>query len=379
MLASRLRTTRAVAGGLALASLLCWVPGSQAAVHTGSATDAADDLSPFAGDQLPDPPTSFTNVAVKYDDAAGRVDVTYTFDQSRAPGQEIHAGVGLGTTRADGSCSAPFFTSLGWHVLAGEARGESAVEGDSTNFAGDVTGESFSFDDETAWESTVLSDWPGADKTWNFATTTTRSSASTTTARPPACGWWAPRLTPVPARTSWRATPSRLPPRRPNPSRRRSTPPATEPAPGTTVPPNTSNGSQSGAPRFTSTKARRAVKKALAHRYGKAFSAREDYERHMREEELLPLELHSRVGLRPLRVQGQGGAHQALRRAHRDPALAAQDEVDPSGAQADGRRCVARYWACASPFSVIRSGSADPGPGLSSPGSGANCGWSAAA
>ena len=96
MLASRLRTTRAVAGGLALASLLCWVPGSQAAVHTGSATDAADDLSLFAGDELPDPPTNFTNVAVKYDDAAGRVDVAYTFDQVPSAGQEIHAGVGLG-------------------------------------------------------------------------------------------------------------------------------------------------------------------------------------------------------------------------------------------------------------------------------------------
>ena len=147
MLASRLRTTRAVAGGLALASLLCWVPGSQAAVHTGSATDAADDLSLFAGDQLPDPPTSFTNVTVKYEDAAGRVDVAYTFDQVPSAGQEIHAGVGLGTTRADGSCSAPFFTSLGWHVLAGEGRGESVVEGHSTNFVGHVTGEIFSFDE----------------------------------------------------------------------------------------------------------------------------------------------------------------------------------------------------------------------------------------
>ncbi len=45
----------------------------------------------------------------------------------------------------------------------------------------------------------------------------------------------------------------------------------------TNVPPNTSSGSQPGVPRFTSTKARRALKKALAHRYGKAFSAREDY------------------------------------------------------------------------------------------------------
>lgn len=282
MLASRLRTTRAAAGGLALASLLCWVPGSQAAVHSGSATDAADDLSLFAGDQLPDPPTSFTNVTVKYEDAAGRVDVAYTFDHVPSAGQEIHAGVGLGTIRADGSCSAPFFTSLGWHVLAGQGRGESVVEGHSTNFAGHVTGESFSFDDETAWESTLSSEWPGAQKSWNFATTNddalvgkhyncatagmwmVDNSAADTGPGEDFLESNAFALTPE-------ATANPVPPLA-DPA------PATEPAPGSNVPPSTSNGSQSGFPRFTSTKARRALKKALAHRFGKAFSAREDYE-----------------------------------------------------------------------------------------------------
>ena len=43
--------------------------------------------------------------------------------RSRRSDQEIHAGVGLGTTRADGSCSAPFFISLGWHVPADEVCG----------------------------------------------------------------------------------------------------------------------------------------------------------------------------------------------------------------------------------------------------------------
>ena len=139
---------------------------------TGSATDAADDLSPRRRQALPDPPTSFTNVAVKYDDAAGRVDVAYTFDQVPSAGQEIHAGVGLGIIRVDGSCSAPFFTSLGWRVPAGQGqRGESVVEGHSADFAGHVTGDRFSFDDETAWESTSLSEWPGAQRSWNFATT----------------------------------------------------------------------------------------------------------------------------------------------------------------------------------------------------------------
>ena len=274
MLASRLGTTRAVAGGVALASLLCWVPGSQAAVHSGSATDAADDLSLFAGDQLPDPATSFTKVAVKYDDAAGRVDVTYTFDRVPGAGQEVHAGVGLGTTRADGSCSAPFFSSLGWHVLAGEGRGESAVEGVSTDFTGEVSGKSFSFDDETPWESTVLSDWPGADKTWNFATNNDALVGKHYDCA--TAGMWlmdAPDAGPGEdflESDAFPLAPEAIPPPV-------STPPATEPAPGTTVPPNTSSGSQPGAPRFTGTKARRAVKKALADRYGKAFSAREDY------------------------------------------------------------------------------------------------------
>lgn len=264
MLASRLRTTRAVAGGVALASLLCWVPGSQAAVHSGSATDAADDLSPAGANALPDPPTNFTNVAVRYDDAAGRVDVAYTFNQAPASYQEIHAGVGLGTTRPDGSCSAPFFTSLGWHVLAGEAsQSEAAVEGHSAT--SDVTGILFSGDGESTWNSTSLFEWPGA-QTLIFATTN-----DALVDRPYNCataGMW---LTDVPGHADagpgedslegpFALTPDPPPV---------NTPPAsnTESAPGTTVAPSTSSGSQPVVPRLTSTKARRAVKKALARRY----------------------------------------------------------------------------------------------------------------
>ncbi|MET0512643.1 MAG: hypothetical protein ABW135_13285 [Thermoleophilaceae bacterium] len=157
--------------GLTLAVLLCWVPGSQAAVYTGSATDPSGDLSLFGGDHLPDPPTNFTNVAVRFDDAAGRVDVSYTFNQAPASYQQIHAGVGFGTTLANGDCNAPFFSSLGWHVSTGEGRGESAVQGHSTNFTGNVTGSAWTFDDEASWDSTSFFEWSGNKRTWNFATT----------------------------------------------------------------------------------------------------------------------------------------------------------------------------------------------------------------
>ena len=273
MPASLVTTAKVGAGGLALAVLLCWAPGSQAAVFTGSATDAPDDLSPAGANALPDPPTNFTHVAVKYDDVAGRVDVAYTFDQVPASYQEIDAGVGLGKTRADGSCSAPFFSSLSWHILAGEAaHSESAVEGHSAT--GDVTGILFSVDGEATWTSTSLFEWPGA-RTWNFATTN-----DALVDRPYNCATAGMSLTdmPTPAdagpgEDSLEGNAFALTPDAPLVN----TPPATEPAPGTNVPPNASSGSQRGVPRFTSTKARRAVKRALANRYGKAFSEREDY------------------------------------------------------------------------------------------------------
>ena len=83
-----------------MAGLWC-VSASQAAVYTGSATDPAGDLSIYAGDTLPSPPVDFTSVAVRYDDVAGRVEVSYTFSVAPGPSQQLNAGVGLGSIRAE--------------------------------------------------------------------------------------------------------------------------------------------------------------------------------------------------------------------------------------------------------------------------------------
>ena len=344
MLASRLGTTRAVAGGLALASLLCWVPGSQAAVFTGSATDASNDLSPAGANALPDPPTSFTNVAVKYDDAAGRVDVAYTFDQVPASDQEIHAGVGFGTTRVDGTCSAPFFISLGWRVPADEVmRGESVVEGHSADFAGDVTGNLFTSAGETPWNSTALFEWPGAQQTWNFATTNEAlvglhyncATAGMSVTDNPTPGDAGPgedllesqafALTPDATGGQHSSSLNH------RPSFGGDWPAAqhVEGLPAGCCPIHEHQGSPSSE-EGACPSLWQGVHCARGLRGG------------MREEELFPLELRSPMGLRPVRVQGQGRAHQALRWARCDPALAAQDEVDLSGAQAHGRRCTER-------------------------------------
>ena len=131
MFAGLIRIPRLLAGGLALAALLCWVPVSQAAVFTGSATDPAGDLWLDVGDDLPSPPVDFTHVTVRYDDVAGRVDVSYTFDQAPASDQELEASVALGFVERDGSCSTPTFTSRHWHGPLGEGStgGQVAVVG----------------------------------------------------------------------------------------------------------------------------------------------------------------------------------------------------------------------------------------------------------
>ena len=155
-----------------MAGLWC-VSASQAAVYTGSATDPAGDLSIYAGDTLPSPPVDFTSVAVRYDDVAGRVEVSYTFSVAPAPSQHLNAGVGLGSIRADGSCSAPVNTSLNWHPDDGTARGEVSVEGDSTNFTGTVAGKIWdNWDVTDSWNGAAVFEWPGSPKrTFNFATT----------------------------------------------------------------------------------------------------------------------------------------------------------------------------------------------------------------
>ena len=225
-------------------------------------------------------------------------------------------------------------------------RGESVVEGHSADFAGDVTGNLFTSDRRNAvgFHGVVrVARSPAKLELRDHQRGAGRPALQLRDRghvgdRQPHAWRRRPRRGPL-----GEPAPSRLPPRRPRPC-----PPSSSARPptllrwSTGLPPNTSNGSQSGFPRFTSTKARRAVKKALAHRYGKAFSCARGLRGGMREEELFPLELRSPMGLRPVRVQGQGRAHQALRWARCDPALAAQDEVDLSGAQAHGRRCTER-------------------------------------
>ena len=154
-----------------MAGLWC-VSASQAAVYTGSATDPAGDLSIYAGDTLPSPPVDFTSVAVRYDDVAGRVEVSYTFSVAPGPSQQVNAAVGLGSIRANGTCSAPVSTSLVWYP-DGPASGEVAVQGNSTNFTGRVTGRMWNYADLAEdWDGASVFEWPGSPKrTFNFATT----------------------------------------------------------------------------------------------------------------------------------------------------------------------------------------------------------------
>ena len=84
------------------------------------------------------------------------------------------------------------------------------------------------------------------------------------------------------------------------------------------------------------------LKKALAHRYGKAFSAREDYEAECVKKSSSRWSCAVQWDYGQFVYKGKVGLNQALRWARCDPALAAQDEVDLSGAQAHGRRCAER-------------------------------------
>ena len=145
-------------------------PGAAATVFTGSAIDPANDLAPHIGDPLPDPPVDFTNVSVRYDAVAGRVDVSYRFSRAPASYQDLHAGVGLGTVQPDGSCNAPIFTDLSWRSESANAfQGEAYVEGHSTDFTGSVTG--LVFDDMGgASLGTASFEWSASRRTWDFAT-----------------------------------------------------------------------------------------------------------------------------------------------------------------------------------------------------------------
>ena len=164
-----LRMTKVGVAGLALAVLLCWVPGSQAAIYGGSATDPSGDLGLDVGDGLPSPLVDFTGVSVKYDDVSGRVDVSYTFNRTPANYQNINAGVGLGTILPNGYCSTPQLHSLGWHLLDGDSAGQAAIYADGQTSGGNVWGSVWNFGfDEATWQSTSSYNWSGS--TWTFAT-----------------------------------------------------------------------------------------------------------------------------------------------------------------------------------------------------------------
>ena len=267
-------TTKVVAGGLALASLLCWAPGSRAAVYTGSATDPSGDMTREEEGDLPDPAVDFTNVAVRYDSAVGRVDVTYTFAETPRSYHVINAGVGLGSTHPDGDCRAPFTISQDW-ASGSDSHGEAVVKGRSSNFSGVVTGSLWD-PDQVPLDGDTFSEWSG--RTWRFETTdAVLAGKQYTCARPVvwvsedgsgghtntgvgrddlATDAFALNAEPLPVGT--------LPPPSPEP---------------VSVPPTASTGSQPSTPAspFTAKKARKALTKALASRYGKTFLKRTAY------------------------------------------------------------------------------------------------------
>ena len=282
MFARLVRTPKALTGGVALAAgLLCWVPVSQAAVFAGSATDPAGDLGLDIGDALPSPPVDFTHVSVVYDDMAGRVDVSFTFNQAPASSEQLEASVALGFVEPDGSCSTPSWSSRIWHgpIEGGAPRGQAVVRGVSLGFTGSVGGWVYSPDPgdfgyvEEGWEGTALFDWPGTQQeTWNFATTHPLlvgkhyrcvRAALALFNNPGNTGWGTDYLdSDVFALQPAVVAAPPLPP-----------PPGTEPSPG--VVPSGPTGTP--APLFTRQKARRALKRALAHRYAKAFRKRKGY------------------------------------------------------------------------------------------------------
>ena len=146
-------------------------PGAAAAVFTGSATDPPNDLSPHRDlPPLPEPPVDFTNVSVRYDEAAGRVDVSYRFSRAPAAYQQVNAGVGLGTVQADGSCNAPIFTDLSWRSESANAfQGEAYVEGHSEDFTGGVT-VGFRRLGAAGLGKLQSFGWSADRRTWDFAT-----------------------------------------------------------------------------------------------------------------------------------------------------------------------------------------------------------------
>ena len=273
---------KVVAAGLAFASLLCWVPGSQAAVHTGSATDPAGDMGLEQGDNKPAAEMDFTSVAVKYDDVAGRVDVSYVFAEVPQD-QDLRAGVSLGSIQPDGGCSAPSVANLDFRP-GFDPHGEAALVGhSSSSMDDDVSGSVWTGLTpggeviEKPLDGDAFFEWPGSSQTWNFATTSPWLVGRHYTCARPAM--WVFDGPSGPGNTGagsdyiqdefFALNPDALPVSIP-------TVPSTEPL---SDPPSASTGSQPDkpAPRFTASKARKTLTKALARRYDNAFLKRTDF------------------------------------------------------------------------------------------------------
>jgi hypothetical protein len=129
------------------------------------------------GDYLPNPRVDFTNVAVRYDAAAGRVDVAFTFSAVPPASYEIRAGVGLGSIDANKNCTAPVYTSNVFHEDASLTGGGVAIVGHYDLGYPGVGGRLWSSysdpDSAIGWfdADSSIYDWQsGPNKEWNFGT-----------------------------------------------------------------------------------------------------------------------------------------------------------------------------------------------------------------
>ena len=159
-----LRITNVVVAGLTLAVLLCCVPGSQAAVYGGSATDPSGDLGLFVGDGLPSPLVDFTGVErqVRRRERPRRSELHVQPDPGRY--QTINAGVGLGTILAERRIARPrsFTASAGTCSTATPSARRPLADGQTSG--GNVWGSVWNFNsDEVTWQTTSLYNWSGSD------------------------------------------------------------------------------------------------------------------------------------------------------------------------------------------------------------------------
>jgi hypothetical protein len=155
--------------------------GTAQAAVTGSVVDPSGDMSLDNGDFLPDPRVDFTSVRVKYDAAAGRVDVAFTFSAVPPAEYGIQAGVGIGTLDASNRCTAPIFTSGRFHEDGSVTNGVAVVGQYNRGYPGNgVEGDGwdpYSNPVQYGWfdSNSSIFDWQsGPKKEWNFGTVNTK-------------------------------------------------------------------------------------------------------------------------------------------------------------------------------------------------------------